>query len=85
MQQLDEIKYLSCNEYNNEIALWRAILMQVFEDLANNYKGRAFKAYKKQAISWFIEDMEVKEVCELAHVDYNSVRSKANNILKSMF
>jgi hypothetical protein len=70
-----------------EEALWKAVILQAFEDLKIKSKKKSKKKFQLDALKWILEEkVEFNEVCNMANVPPNKVKNfyetnseKANN------
>ena len=63
-------------------ALWRAVIMQAFQDALSNAKNYDLRREKVKAISWLSSDNEdLKIVCSYADLDYYYVKKKVKDLI----
>ncbi len=71
-----------------EVGLWRAVLLQAFVDLKSKSKKKRNQNFIREAKEWFIKKEnknDIKQICEMAHYNYNSVHKLANDIIKERY
>lgn len=77
---------INCDNYNPEIALWKAVILQAFVDLQSNSKKKIMQGYKIKAMLWFnLNNKDFIEVCRNANLDPIYVWTKAKKIIDSSF
>lgn len=80
----EDFFYKNSNEnlyYRNEIALWRAVILQCFVDLQNNSKKKIANTYRIKALMWFnLKNPDFLTVCDYAGLDPNYVYEKSRKI-----
>ena len=74
-------------ETSGEIALWRAVLLQMFVDLKIKSNNKKYVFIKRKAYEWFFlqkNKEDIKEVCKLAGYEYRKVKKIAELIVEQM-
>jgi hypothetical protein len=72
------------SEIAGEIALWRAVILQMFVDLKVKSNNKKYNFSKRKAYEWFFlpKNKEyVKEICRFAGYEYRKVKEVASIIV----
>lgn len=77
-----EFSCTSQKEVASMRALWRAVIMQAFQDALSNAKNYDLRREKIKAVSWLSSDNEdLKIVCSYADLDYHYVKKKVKELV----
>ena len=79
-----ELNYKYSNDnlyYRNEIALWKAVILQALIDLQSNSKKKIANTYRIKALMWFnLKNEDFIKTCNYAGLDPKYVYERAMKV-----